>query len=640
MIDDYLAAKRLGDAAYRKALVLGQYPFLSALDDMIRPEDIAAENRLGTMEIPIEDIVGTKTRGRQESFASNFMPILGPKTEFAGKWSSLYDAAVSEGIRDPILVYEYMNRFYVQEGNKRVSVSKYNGAVSIAASVVRLMPVRDDTKENKIYYEFVEFFKVSGIYGISFSMEGQYRRLCELIGQSQTEPWDTEARQNLKAAFDRFTDVFKKKGGDGLKELTLGDAFLIYIKIYGLDALLNVSNTAIEQNLSKIWNEFKKGASDISLVENPGIFRKSSGIFDIFNPGDKGFTGKTLEIAFIYEKNTEISSWTFQHELGRNYIDGIFKDRIHTVTYPDCQTPEKAAAAIDEAVEKGADLVFTTSSMMVDVSVQAAVKYPKLRILNCSVNTAYNTIRTYYARMYEAKFLMGALAASMEEGDDVGYVEAFPQYGTLASINAFAIGAQLVNPRTRVHLKWSQLHDRAWQEEFLTEGIHTISGPELTPPKMISREFGVYQVTADGQVQNLATPVFDWGKFYEIIIRSVFDGSFDRADKSNAAQNLWFGLSSGVIDIIMSNTVPYTVKKLIHILRHGILYGRISPFDGELHSREGLIKDENSLRLSAEDIVSMRWLNDNVLGRIPKLEEFNDTARELMQISGFMESSN
>ena len=36
----------------------------------------------------------------------------------------------------------------------------------------------------------------------------------------------------------------------------------------------------------------------------------------------------------------------------------------------------------------------------------------------------------------------------------------------------------------------------------------------------------------------------------------------------------------------------------------------------------------------------MRWLNDNVVGRIPKLEEFNDTARELMQISGFMESSN
>ena len=40
------------------------------------------------------------------------MPLMGINTEFANKWMSLYRAHVNEGIRDPIKVYEYLNRFF------------------------------------------------------------------------------------------------------------------------------------------------------------------------------------------------------------------------------------------------------------------------------------------------------------------------------------------------------------------------------------------------------------------------------------------------------------------------------------------------------------------------------------------------
>ena len=65
------------------------------------------------------------------------MPILDEETEFAIKWSNLADAQINEGIRDPIKAFEYMNRYYVLEGNKRVSVLKYYNAVSIPAYVTR-----------------------------------------------------------------------------------------------------------------------------------------------------------------------------------------------------------------------------------------------------------------------------------------------------------------------------------------------------------------------------------------------------------------------------------------------------------------------------------------------------------------------
>ena len=176
MIEDYLEAKKLGDRTYRNALLFGQTPYLPALDEKLQKEEIQGENRLGIMEIPLEDIVGTKTKARQQSFARNFMPILSPKTEFATKWSSLFDSVCEEGVREPILVYEYRYQFYVQEGNKRVSVSRYNKAVSIPAMVIRILPKRTEDKDNKLYYEFVDFYKDSGLYGIYFSEPGSYER--------------------------------------------------------------------------------------------------------------------------------------------------------------------------------------------------------------------------------------------------------------------------------------------------------------------------------------------------------------------------------------------------------------------------------------------------------------------------------
>ena len=49
MIEDYLEAKKLGDRAYRNALLTGQYPYLEALDDKLKDEDIQGENRLGVL---------------------------------------------------------------------------------------------------------------------------------------------------------------------------------------------------------------------------------------------------------------------------------------------------------------------------------------------------------------------------------------------------------------------------------------------------------------------------------------------------------------------------------------------------------------------------------------------------------------
>lgn len=638
MVEDYIKARHLGESQYRKDVNSGRFPYLTALDDIVPQTQITAENRIGVLEIPISAIAGTKTRGRQEAFATNFMPILNSETEFGIKWSQLYDAAVEEGIRDAILVYEYMNQFYVQEGNKRVSVSKYIGTMSIVADVIRLMPVRTGTKDNNIYYEFVDFYKAAGFYGIRFSEEGRYQKLCDVLKLPMTSQWSSDDRKNVKSAFDRFTDVFEHKGGDKL-EVTKGDAFLLYLTVYGLKELMDVSNSQIERNLDNIWEEFLKDASDVSLLQDSEILEKpeKKTLFDIFTNQDKSFKGSVLKAAFIYEKSPETSSWAYSHEFGRNYVSDKFQGRVETFKFENCETPELVAAAIDAASDAGANVIFTTTGMMIDASVKAKVKHPDVYILNCSVRTNYNTIRTYYGRMYEAKYLMGALAASVTDGNDIGYVELCPQYGTISNVNAFAIGAQMVNPYARVHLKWLGLKDRDWKKELRDANIMTISGPELTPPKNASREFGIYMVSDGDVVSNIAMTIFDWGKFYQIILDSILSGTFQSAalTRDHKALNFWFGMKSGVIDVILSRELGYASWKMMSGLKKAMLADVLNPFDGELHSQKGIIKNKGSERLTSDEIVTMNWLNDNVIGTIPPIEEFNDRTRELMRMGGF-----
>lgn len=61
-------------------------------------------------------------------------------------------------------------------------------------------------------------------------------------------------------------------------------------------------------------------------------------------------------------------------------------------------------AAIEMMVKNKADLVFVTSPSMIMASLKEAIAHPEVKILNCSLNTSHKYIRTYYARMYEAKF--------------------------------------------------------------------------------------------------------------------------------------------------------------------------------------------------------------------------------------------
>ena len=67
---------KLGKRDYQARMMKGQLPTLQVLDEILPPKGSYSEVPLGLVQIPIDQIVGTKSGGRSNAFAGNFMPIL------------------------------------------------------------------------------------------------------------------------------------------------------------------------------------------------------------------------------------------------------------------------------------------------------------------------------------------------------------------------------------------------------------------------------------------------------------------------------------------------------------------------------------------------------------------------------------
>ena len=642
MEEDYIKAKRRGERDYRKAVASGRYPYLPALDDFLDNKRQQNQISLGISEVPISMIVGTKTAGRQNAFSDTFMPLLDERSEFGMKWSHLYDAQMTEGLRDPILAYEYMNRFYVQEGNKRVSVLKYLKSYSISADVIRILPERSQDPYVELYYEFVDFYNATKLNEIVFSEKGRYLELAKILGKKLPDPWPARDIELLRSAFLTFSDIYEKRNGNQL-DLTMGDAFLLYLRVYSLDSLLDGSREQIMDRMKKVWSEFlveTNKRDNIELMEFPDqtdVPPEPTGIRKLFALSPLYTEKKPLKVAFLYERSSEASRWVYGHELGRLQLEETFPGIVETIKLEHCDSEEKVGAALIRAESEGCQLIFTTGAGMMPAALRVALEKKNLKILNCSINMSHNAVRNYYSRMYEAKFLMGALAASLSDSDRIGYLADLPVYGSIANINAFAIGASMLRPDIKILLKWSAQKNVDWKKEYWEEGIRVISGPDFIQPELEDREYGLYY-KKDGELVRLAAPIWQWGKYYELIVRTVLNGTYDtQVRREDQAMNYWYGMSSGVIDVILSKNLSYNSTKLINILRREIISGDLVPFEGELHSQDGIIRAKTGEVLTSEEIITMDWLNDNVIGSIPALKEIDDSVKKTVKISGVKE---
>ena len=628
----YKDALRLGQKERRNCITHDQYPYLPVLDNFIPVERSANGTDLGLTQVPAEFIVGTKSAMRTIAFARNFMPLLPETTEFAEKWMRLCRSHLEEGIREPVLLYEYMNRYYVAEGNKRVSVLKYFDTETVTAQVIRILPEHTGDPDIELYYEFVEFSKCSGVNFIEFSKPGGYAELQRLMGKGPDGAWTEEERRRFSAIYYQFRSAYQAHGGKRLST-TVGDAMLACIRVYGYQALQSKSDSEMKASMEKVWEEIilQQEKQPIALNLAPEE-KKKPGLLSMVLPSG---SPKELKVAFLNDKSPETSGWTLSHELGRLHVQRVFRGQIVTTAYHNAMSGN-VEDVIEQAIRDGNTVLFTTSSRMLPGSLRMAVEHPEVIIQNCSLNKSHRYIRTYYVRLYEVKFIIGAIAGSLSRDGQLGYICNYPIYGQIAGINAFALGAKMVNPRATVYLEWSSVDGMEEAKRRLMERkIDLISLQDMISVDPGGFSYGLAQVTEEGAV-NLAMPVLRWGIYYETILRQILNGTFQTEyTESRKALNYYWGLTAGVVDLRCSGRLPESTRKMADFLRRSICSGICEPFSGPIYTQNGwTINGENNNSLSPEQIVNMDWLAENVVGSLPSYDQLSEIGKATVDMVG------
>ena len=626
----YAAALKRGRKTQKDRLQQGLDPGPPALDDLLRGRPLAGMVELGLMDVPMEDIAGTRTRGRQVAFAADFMPLMEPFTEFAAKWIRLCaDHLGDTGIRDPIRCFEYLGKFYVQEGNKRVSVLKSFDAPTVPAYVVRALPARTGEPEIEAYYDFLYGWDRSRLYSLAFSARDGFPKLQAALGFEPDHVWTEDERRHFSACFSLFRKVFTALGGRA-PDVLPADALLVCLKVYPFEELSRMSEGELTAALRSVLKDV-----ELSAVEDPVQLEleapeKSAGVLSRLV---KSVFPDHIAAAFVYAAPPEESGWSRGHDLGRQYLEAVMDDRVSTLVFPDASDEAAADAAMEEAVGAGAQVIFATAPSLIGACRRAAAKHPSVRILNCSASMPYAGVRTYYSRIFEAKFITGAIAGALSNGSTIGYIAGSPTLGVPASINAFALGVQLTAPDARVKLRWSGTEADPLGV-LRDEGAVLISNRDVPTPDRMDEPWGLVRAQ-DGAFRSVASPYWHWGNVYVRLVRSILDGSWDALGSGGPrAVNYWWGMRSRAVDVLWREDLPLGTLQLAELLRRNIAEGTLLPFERRIRSQDGVLRSDGSHWFSPGEILHMDWLCDSVDGSIPEYDELLPMAKPLVRLLG------
>ncbi|MCR5611362.1 MAG: BMP family ABC transporter substrate-binding protein [Clostridiales bacterium] len=628
--EEYLRAMRLGQKEKKELEAAGIDPFPAVLNEICPEAQHLTAVALPPSEIPEELIVGTQSRGRISAFSASFRPLPEPDSEFAAKWIALCSAHLSDtGIRDPIDCIEYLGRFYVVEGNKRVSVLKHFGAVRIPAQVRRILPKDIDSPERAAYREFIEFNSLTGIWDVQFKKPGDYAKLLSFLGKKPGEEWSDAEKKRFDSFFHFFKDAFDSVGGKGCG-LSPEEAMLLYFRIHPYEGSDPADPAEMKKRLAPMLNDLKAQSEPEALTVStvPAENEKKGVITKLILS-----VPKHLNIAFVMQRDAESSAWTRGHSDGADYLKEALGDAVSVKTYCYADSEPEAERILGEAAADGAELVFTTTPPLLKATLKAALKYPKIRFFNCSACQPLSSVTSYYCRTYEGKFITGLIAGALSKNGLVGYVGSYPILGVPASINAFALGVRMTAPDAKILLEWSSLEvdcvRKLWEKDVRVISNRDVPIPDVNYLK--HGYYGTFLIDDPGDPKPLASPVWMWGRLYENIVRRALSGSLE---KKELAVNYWWGMDSGVIDVALSELVPDGVRTLAHTFSEMLKKGEFDIFKEKLRAQDGSLISDGTAPLSSLEILKMDRLSEAVEGRIPAYGELLPISRPLVKELG------
>lgn len=229
-------------------------PYLNDMDNEVDDSTVAQKVDLGILEIPVRQIVGVASSYPDMEYTFDFKPLADTNSEFAEFWCNLYQDYLSDrGLTEPIECIEYLGRFYVVDGKKRVSVLKAHGELRVKAHVIRWIPNRSGDIQVKQYYEFLNYFPKTGLYQVFLSDAADFPYLQKAMGLAPDQVWTDTDRYHFLFTFIGVERAYLELFGE-YASITAADALVELLKKYSFSHLRGIQSWDMKKEIAEVFH--------------------------------------------------------------------------------------------------------------------------------------------------------------------------------------------------------------------------------------------------------------------------------------------------------------------------------------------------------------------------------------------------
>jgi basic membrane protein A len=327
-----------------------------------------------------------------------------------------------------------------------------------------------------------------------------------------------------------------------------------------------------------------------------------------------------IKAAWIYVGPTTDGGWTTAHDNGRKYVEQQLGAKVKTTFKENVPEGPQVAQVVEDLVRDGNKIIFATSFGFQDAMDSEAKKHPDVYFEQATGFKLEPNLAEYFGAAEDADYLTGmALGAASKKGK-IGFVAPFPIPEVIREINAVALGAQFTHPGATVQVVWTNTwfdptKEKQAAQSLLSGGVDAIGQGQDSPAtgeaaKAVSVPWSGYdsdQTQFAPDIWQTAT-VYNWGPYYAKRVQAAIDGTW----KSGS----YYGnLGDGFVDIApFGKSVTAATQSNINTKKSALKAGSFYEFTGPLKDQSGAIKVPDGTKLGLNDILSMDWFVQGVIG--------------------------
>jgi basic membrane protein A and related proteins len=335
--------------------------------------------------------------------------------------------------------------------------------------------------------------------------------------------------------------------------------------------------------------------------------------------------GDAVKAAWIYVGPTNDGGWTTAHDNGRKAVEAALAGKVITTFKENVPEGPEVATVIDDLVKDGNKIIFATSFGFGDAMIAAAKKYPDVKFEHATgLPNELPNFSSYFGAGEESLFLSGMAAGKATKKNVIGFVAPFPIPEVVRHINAYALGAQSVNPAAVVKVVWVNSwfdppKERLAAESLISGGADVIaSGGDSPAPGDAAKAAKVAWTGYDSdQSANyadvwLTAAVYDWGPYYTKEVKGVLEDTWQKGDYYGNIADGFTGLAP------FGSLVSAETKAAIEAKKAEIVEGTFNIFVGPIVDQAGVEKVAAGATLPFGDQMSIQWFVKGVDGELPK----------------------